>query len=401
MQNLTCAILAGGKGSRLFPLTFKKAKPAVLFGTGYRLIDIPISNALNSGISSICVFTQYYPDLLEAHIQEAFFPKRISPAKIEVFQPPLGPWGESQLFQGTADAMRKLKGYFAQKTEEYILILSGDQLYTMDFHPFFELAKKKNAELMIACLKVKEAEAKRMGVVKIDEGGKIVDFQEKPQNQEDLHRLKNSQKEYLASMGIYIFKKTALLSLLEEKGDDFGKDLIPKQLQKGGVFAYGFEGYWEDIGTIDSFFKANLALINQNNCLQMTDEKYPIFSREHHYDCPLIKSCLIEESLLAQGTLIKADRICRSIIGLGTHLQKGSKLDSCIILGSPSKEVKTSIGEYCQLRGVIIDEGAQIGNYVKLMNYAGHKNYDGPGVFIRDGVTIVQAGTIIPDGFEL
>ncbi len=401
MKDLFCAILAGGRGSRLFPLTFKKAKPAVLFGVGYRLIDIPISNALNSQIKDICIFTQYYPQLLESHIEEAFYSSRIAPAEIKVYGPPLGPHGESQLFQGTADALRKLKSALVSIKQDYILILSGDQLYTMDFHPFLEKAKQTNAELMIACLPVKESDAKRMGVMKIDQNFQITDFLEKPQKQEDLERLKGQENQYLASMGIYIFKKEALLKLLDYPGDDFGKNLIPKQLEIGGVYGYPFAGYWEDIGTVDSFFKANLALISQKNCLELADEKYPIFSKIHHLSCPVIKQCSIENSLLAQGTIIKADRVSQSIIGLGVELEEGSDIKNSILLGTADKAQKTTVGKYTLLDKVIVDEGVKIGNNVKLLNFANHTHFDGPGIFIRDGITIIQAGTVIPDGFEL
>lgn len=401
MDDLACAILAGGRGSRLFPLTFKKAKPAVLFGPGYRLIDIPISNALNAKITDICIFTQYYPELLENHIQESFSDKRIHPAKIEVFRPPIGELGETQLFQGTADAMRKLKNYIASKNQEYILILSGDQLYTMDFSHFLDQAKKTDASLMIACLTVNEKDATRMGVMKIDDSAKIIDFFEKPKKLEDLNRLRHEDGTYLASMGIYIFKKSVLLSLLEEKGDDFGKDLIPRQLESGQVYAYQFSGYWEDIGTVDSFYKANLALIANENCLEMSNDQCPIFSKAHYMPSPVIKQCSIDNSLLAQGTVIKADKVSQSIIGLGTKLEEGSQVTGSIILGSADKDKQTSIGRFSILKNVIVDEGVKIGNNVKLENFHKHQNFDGPGIFIRDGITIVQAGTVIPDGFEL
>jgi glucose-1-phosphate adenylyltransferase len=401
MKELSCAILAGGRGSRLFPLTFKKAKPAVLFGTGYRLIDIPISNAINSKILDISIFTQYYPELLEQHISESFYPSRISPCKIDVFGPPLGEFGEAQLFQGTADALRKFKSYFEAKDQEYILILSGDQLYTMDFQPFLEKAKQTGANLTIACLEVKQHDARRMGVMKIDGQDKIIDFLEKPKKIEDLERLKGNNGNYLASMGIYIFKKSALLELLDYVGDDFGKDLIPRQLELGGVYAYPFHGYWEDIGTIDSFFKANLALIHQTNCLEMANEKYPIISKLHHLSCPLIKDCSIKDSLLAQGTVIKAERISQSIIGLGSNIDEGSQVTNSILLGSTDPSQKTTIGRYSIINNVILDEGVKIGHNVKLQNFANLQNFDGPGIFIRDGITIVQAGTVIPDGYEL
>ena len=401
MLNLSCAILAGGRGSRLFPLTYKKAKPAVLFGPGYRLIDIPISNALNCGILNICVFAQYYPELLENHIQEAFYPQKIQPSKIEIFKPPIGPQGESILFQGTADALRKLKHHFEQSKEEYILILSGDQLYTMDFKPFLEMAEKKDAQLLIACLHVSEQDAKRMGIMKIDASNKILDFHEKPKKKEDLDRLKDDQDQLLASMGIYIFKKRTLLSLLEEKGDDFGKDLIPLQLKKGGIFAYPFDGYWEDIGTVDSFFKANLALIQEKNCLKIADEKYPLHSKTQLLSPPKIKNCFIEESLISLGTVIKAEKVKNSIIGSGTILEKGSELENTLILGNTQEDSKTHIGPFCKLKNVIVDEGAKIGANVRLENLKNLQEFDGDGVYIRDGICVVQANAVIPDNFEL
>lgn len=401
MLNLSCAILAGGRGSRLFPLTYKKAKPAVLFGPGYRLIDIPISNAINSKILDICVFAQYYPDLLEKHIEEAFFSQRIHPSKIQIFKPPIGPNGESILFQGTADALRKLKHHFEQIKEDYILILSGDQLYTMDFEPFLKMAEDKKADLLIACLDVHEQDAKRMGVMKINPAFSITEFHEKPQKKEDLDRLRNDQGRFLASMGIYIFKKQALLSLLEEDGDDFGKDLIPLQLKKGGVFAYPFEGYWEDIGTVESFFKANLALIEEEKCLKIADINFPLHSKIQVLAPPKIQSCSIENSLVALGTVIKGERVKNSIIGSGSIVERGSELTNTLILGNTQKDEKTHIGPYCRLKNVIIDEGAKIGANVRLENFKNLKEYNGDGVYIRDGITVVQAGAVIPDGFSL
>jgi glucose-1-phosphate adenylyltransferase len=401
MLNLSCAILAGGRGSRLFPLTYKKAKPAVLFGPGYRLIDIPISNAINSKVLDICVFAQYYPDLLEKHIEEAFFSQRIHPSKIQIFKPPIGQNGESILFQGTADALRKMKHHFENIKEDYILILSGDQLYTMDFEPFLKMAEDKNADLLIACLDVSEHDAKRMGVMKIDQDLKILDFHEKPKKKDDLDRLKNDQGRFLASMGIYIFKKQTLLSLLNENGDDFGKDLIPLQLKKGGVFAYPFNGYWEDIGTVESFFKANLALINEEKCLKLADEKFPLHSKLQVLAPPKIESCAIENSLVSQGTVLKADRVKNSIIGSGSVVEMGSELTNTLILGNTQKNEKTHIGPYCRLKNVIIDEGAKIGANVRLENFKNLKEYDGEGVYIRDGIMVVQAGANIPDGFIL
>lgn len=401
MKDIACSILAGGRGSRLFPLTFKKAKPAVLFGTGYRLIDIPISNALNAHISSISIFTQYYPELLEKHIEEAFYERRIHPSKISVFGPPIGPFGESQLFQGTADAMRKTRAYFESLKEDYILILSGDQLYSMDFAHFLDKAKKSEAELMIACLEVNEADAKRMGIMRVDNEDRIVDFLEKPQKSQDLERLRTGDGTFLASMGIYIFKKQTLLKLLDLQGDDFGKDLIPRQLEKGGVFAYKFEGYWEDIGTVEAFYKANMALIHQKSCLDITSENRPILSKQHHLSCPLIRSCSIDDSLLSLGTTIKASKISRSIIGLGASLQEECEIYDSVLLGTSHEGIKTEVGPGSVLKNVILDEGVKIGARVKLVNKDACNHYDGDGIFIRDGITIVQAGTTIPDGFEL
>ncbi len=402
-------VLAGGQGTRLFPLTKTRCKPAVGFGGRYRLIDIPLSNALNSKINRLFVISQYFASNLHQHILETYRFDLFKEGGIELLSPEED--AEKKVwFEGTADAVRKNLSHLVKAPVDYFLILSGDQLYNIDLADLLEFARKTNAEMVIASLYVTENEAHRMGVMKIDETFHVKAFKEKPKTMEELKPFE-VKKGYLASMGIYVFRRDVLLSLLEEPGVDFGHHLIPFQAAKGGSYAYIYNGYWVDIGTIASFFEANMSLLNQHHCLQTYNEASPIYTRPHNLPSPLIINTKINRSYISQGSIIEAAEIDHSIIGMRTRVGKGTKIRHSILMGHQSYSAPLhqhpplpqnfTIGENCLIEKAIIDEHTCIGNRVQLINKDNLETYDGDGICIRDGIIIVTTGTQLPDNFIL
>ena len=410
VDRVAAVVLAGGQGTRLFPLTQSRAKPAVGFGGRYRLIDIPLSNALNSKITRLFVISQYFASSLHQHIAATYHLDQFQTGGIELLCPEESPTGKVW-FKGTADAVRQNLDHLLKAPVDYFLILSGDQLYNIDFHDMIEFAEKKDADLVIASLPVAEAEATRMGVLQVDNTHHIADFYEKPKERAILDRFALPQKKYLASMGIYVFKRDALISLMKEEGLDFGQHLIPKQVKRGKSFAYTYDGYWVDIGTIASFFEANLALLSQKACLNTYDETNPIFTSSQNIPSPMIKNATIHHAIITQGSIIDGAEISNSVIGFRAQIKKGTKIENSIIMGNhfykpplhqhPPLPDEFTIGENCLIQNAIIDEHCKIGKGVKLINSKKLQNYDGDGVFIRDGIIIVSTGTALPDGFTL
>jgi glucose-1-phosphate adenylyltransferase len=404
-DNICTIVLAGGQGTRLFPLTETRCKPAVSFGGRYRLIDIPLSNSLNSHLRRIFVIAQFYASGLHQHILATYRRDLLSVGGIELLSPEEKPGGKIW-FKGTADAVRQNLEHILKAPADHFLILSGDQLYNMNFIHMIEFGLKRDADLLIAALPVPIREAKRMGLMKIDARSKIVEFAEKPQEPEILNKFLWSQdsQRYLGSMGIYLFKKHALLSLLSEKGDDFGHHLIPMQLKKGNAFAYIYEGYWEDIGTVFSYYEANLALLTKKEHLNIYDENNPIYTCPHNLPSPIIRSSRIQNSLISQGAIIEEADIDQSIIGIRGHVKKGCTIRNSMILGNHTlypPPIHFSIGENCFIERAIVDEEAFIGNNVQLKNKDKLQTYDGPGVYIRDGIIIVTTGTYVPNNFVI
>lgn len=423
MCKVASIVLAGGQGTRLYPLTQTRCKPAVCFGGRYRLIDIPISNSLNANIQRIFIISQYFASSLHQHILETYQLDYFRQSNIQMLCP------EETLhrkvwFKGTADAVRQNLEHLETTNAEYFLILSGDQLYNINFTEMIQFAKKEDADMVIASIPVEEKEARRMGLLKIDPSYKVLEFHEKPSDPEILkrhalppeflkgHHITHPEAiHYLGSMGIYIFKRQALFDLLKEEGDDFGKDLIPIHFKKRNTSAYVYKGYWEDIGTIASYYNANLALTVQEHCLDTYDEHNPIFTHPHNLPSPLIKDTVINRSIISQGSVIEAKEITKSVIGVRIKIKKGSVVRNSIVLGTLFNEPylnqncdapkEFSIGENCQIEKAILDEHTSVGNNVKLINQDNLQKFDGDGIFIRDGIIIVTSGTKIPNGFVL
>ncbi len=418
-------ILAGGQGKRLYPLTIHHSKPAVSYGGRYRLIDIPISNSINSNFRQIFVIAQYLSSELQHHIQQTYHFDTFNPGSIDVLTPQENEKGEKQWFEGTADAVRKNLPIILKSPAEYFLILSGDQLYNIHFQSMLEFTKEIDADLTIASIPIGAKEASRMGLLNIDKKHLILDFVEKPSDPKILEsfRLKNDfflsrkiqpPKEdfYLASMGIYVFKRDTLISLLEQdQRHDFGFHLIDTAVKQKKTAAFVYEGYWEDIGTIGSYYDANMILTSASQGLNTYDEKNPIYARPTFLPGPKIENAKITESIICDGSVIFAKEITHSIIGLRSHIGKGTIIRDTVMMGNhfymPPFQEETSgapsfyVGENCTIEKAIIDEFVQIGNHVQLVNKKKLKEYDGDGIFIRDGIIIVPSGTHLPDHFEL
>jgi glucose-1-phosphate adenylyltransferase len=418
-------ILAGGQGTRLHPLTVNHSKPAVSYGGRYRLIDIPISNSINSDFRQIFVIAQYLSAELQHHISQTYQFDHFNPGSVDVLTPQENATGERQWFTGTADAVRKNLSTILKSTADYFLILSGDQLYNINFQSMVQCAVDNDADLTIASLPINNKDAKRMGLLQIDKTGKVVDFVEKPQEESILEsfklppsffekwELKTSKKpSYLGSMGIYVFKRETLISLLTtDPRDDFGFHLISTAVKKGKTHAFLYNGYWEDIGTVASYYEANLMLTQSKEGLNTYDETNPIYTRATYLPGPKIESTHISQSIICEGSLIEAQEITHSIIGLRSYIKKGTIIRDTVMMGNhhympplhegkPMK-IEYGIGENCLIERSIIDEHVRIGNNVKLINEKKLDRYEGNGIYIRDGIIIVTAGTHLPDGFIL
>lgn len=416
-------VLAGGQGKRLHPLTIHHSKPAIAYGGRYRLIDIPISNSINSDFRQIFVIAQYLSGELQHHISQTYRFDAYNPGSVDVLTPQVNEKGEKEWFHGTADAVRKSLPTLLKSTADYFLILAGDHLYNINFQDMVAFAQRSGADLTIASIPVLEKEAKRMGLLKINARARVVDFVEKPKERKVLERFRLTKsfykewniepmdKAYLGSMGIYVFKRNALIALLKkDKREDFGYHLITTAVEKGKTSAFIYSGYWEDIGTVASYYEANLDLANSEGGLNTYDEANPIYARPTFLPGPKIKQTKITDSIICEGCIIEAEEITGSVIGLRSHIKKGTVIRDSVLMGNhfympPTQEGKPVvhdawIGENCRIEKAIIDEHVQIGNRVKLINKKKHTHYDGERIYVRDGIIIVTAGTKLPNNFE-
>ncbi|MBS0624559.1 MAG: glucose-1-phosphate adenylyltransferase [Verrucomicrobia bacterium] len=418
-------ILAGGQGTRLHPLTLHHSKPAVSYGGRYRLIDIPISNSINSDFRQIFVIAQYLSDELQHHITQTYRFDGYNHGSVDFLTPEMNEKGEKEWFAGTADAVRKKLPTILKSSADYFLILCGDQLYNINFQSMVNFAQKEKADLTIASLPVHEKEARRMGLLRIDNDQKILEFHEKPSTEELLHHFEldkpffsrhqikpPKERCFLGSMGIYVFHRDTLINLLQnDNREDFGRHIIQSAVEKKKTYAFVYHGYWEDIGTVGSYYDANLILTKSNDGLNTYDEKNPIYARPTYLPGPKIKQTKITHSIICEGSIIEAEEITHCVIGLRSHIKQGSILRETIMMGNhfympPIREGKAIahdfwVGENCLIEKAIIDEHVRIGNNVKLINKDNLSHYDGDGIFIRDGIIIVIAGTVLPDNFVL
>lgn len=409
-------VLGGGQGTRLFPLTATRSKPAVPIAGKYRLVDIPISNCLHSGFERIFVLTQFNSASLNKHIKNTYHFSSFSDSFVDILAAEQTP-SNVGWFQGTADAVRQSLHHLSVHDFEYVLILSGDQLYQLDFKDMVEEHIKSRADISIATIPVHANDVPGFGILRTDEESLITDFIEKPKSDfeswasEVSEEMASQGRYYLASMGIYIFNRKTLYELLQGNDyPDFGKEIIPKSISTHRVASYQYEGYWEDIGTIPSFFEANLGLTDDIPQFNLFDKRH-IFTRARMLPPSKISGTLLERSIIADGCIINACKITRSIIGIRTRIGFNAEIENCYIMGSDtyqtleqiaeSKESDTpimGIGDRCKIKNAIIDKNAYIGNDVCIN--CGEKLEDGDyGAYtVQDGIVVVKKRAVIPNG---
>lgn len=419
MKQVAAIILGGGQGTRLYPLTLTRSKPCVSFGGYYRIIDVAISNAINSGCQKISIITQFFSSSLHHHIYRTYREDSFTNGALQLLTAEERP-NQRGWFSGTADAVRQNLAYLSECSADYFLILSGDQLYNINFEEMLSFAYASDADLTIASTQVDEETSKRMGLLKIDGQQRVTDFIEKPQHPEAiapfripgrvLKKGNDTNKAFLASMGIYLFKRKALIDLLKaDDREDFGKHLIPTKVSQGKTFAYLYNGYWEDIGTIASFHQANMALTELHPAFQCNSEEWPLYCRHNNLPGPKILNTSLNRAILCEGCVIEADEITSSIIGPRTTIKKGCIIRNTYIIGNnfytPPKHSELPndlwIGENTMIFNAIIDKHVSIGKGVQLVNKDKLSHYDSPHVYIRDGIIVVPRGATIPDGYIL
>jgi glucose-1-phosphate adenylyltransferase len=406
-NDVLAVILGGGKGSRLFPLTKYRAKPAVPFGGKFRIIDVPISNCLNSGFDKIFVLTQFNTESLHRHIYDTYRLGRFCEGFVDILaaQQTLE---NMDWYQGTADAVRQNLSYIKETNAKYTIILSGDHLYRMNYNEFLNTHIQNNADISISVKPVAHKEASEFGILQIDELNRVKNFMEKPSGAL-LESIKSPglpvETPFLASMGIYIFTTQTLIDILNENtSTDFGKHIIPESIGKLRVITHQFQGYWRDIGTIAAFFHANLELTSLKPPFTLYDTKFPIYTRARSLSGSRIDNCHIKHTLLADGCFIEKSTIKNTVIGIRTLISQNTEIENCVIMGADyydSNIIKNTlpvgIGENCIIRNAIIDKNARIGNNVKIMNVNKKNNFDGTLFYIRNGIVVIPKNTIIQD----
>ena len=417
--NTVALILGGGRGTRLYPLVKDRSKPAVSLGGHYRMIDIPVSNCINSGLRNIYVITQFNSASLNNHIYNAYRFDNFSGGHVSILA---AEQTDTNIdwYQGTADAVRKNLAHFDNDYVNNVLILSGDQVYRMDYNVMVRHMLETGADIVVGTVPVVREDAKGFGVMLVNKRGQITNFQEKPKEDDVLNSLKLSdeqkkmfeiedpKKEYLASMGIYVFRRNVLKELLSDVSMiDFGKDIIPEAIKKYKVFSYAFQGYWEDVGTIKAYFDANISFGSKNPPFDFYDEDAPIYTLSPSK----VEKATITSSIIADGCRIENATIKESVIGLRSVIQSGSTLEKVIMMGSDFYETsedierlnvkhlpKVGIGKKCTLKNVIIDKNVRIGNDVIITNKKKIQHQDSDFYCIRDGIVIIPKNTIVKSG---
>ncbi|ELS01557.1 glucose-1-phosphate adenylyltransferase [Xenococcus sp. PCC 7305] len=425
MKRVLGIILGGGAGTRLYPLTKLRAKPAVPLASKYRLIDIPVSNCINSEILKIYVLTQFNSASLNRHLNRSYNFSGFREGFVEVLS--AQQTAESKdWFQGTADAVRQYLNLLKDWDVDEYIILSGDHLYRMDYSKFIQRHRDTNADITLSVVPIDEKRASSFGVMKINDQGRVVDFYEKPQGdalqkmQVDTTVLGLTPQEakespYIASMGIYVFKKNVLIDLLQANLEqtDFGKEIIPAAAENHNVQAYLFKGYWEDIGTVESFYDANLALTEQPTpAFSFYDEKAPIYTRSRYLPPSKLLNCQITESMIGEGSILKECRVHHSVLGIRTRIEADCTIEDTLIMGADfyepfaerksglqNNQVPVGIGAGSTIRRAIIDKNARIGRNVQITNKdrVEEAKREDEGFYIRNGIVVVIKGATIPD----
>ncbi len=413
-------ILGGGQGSRLSPLTQTRSKPAVPIAGKYRLVDIPISNCLNSGIHRMFVLTQFNSASLNKHIKNTYHFSHFSLAFVDILaaeQTPENPtW-----FQGTADAVRQTMHHLLNHEFEYVLILSGDQLYQMDFKEMVQAHIDAGVKVTLATIPVNAKDAPDFGILKSDERNIITSFIEKPKtNLEDWTsdtgpEMHAEGRDYLASMGIYIFNRDLLIKIFAENADekDFGKEIIPRMLTEHDVLSYQYDGYWTDIGNISSFFEANLGLTDDIPKFNLFDSHHSIFTRARMLPPSKILGTTLDKTIIAEGCILEAESVKHAVIGIRARIGTGTHIESCYIMGSDKyqtlieieeekgKKPLIGIGDNCKIVNAIIDKNSRIGDNVEIIGGSHLPDGDHELYTVKDGIVVVKKGAIIPNGTKI
>ena len=427
-DNVTAVILGGGAGSRLFPLTLERSKPAVPLGGKYRLIDVPISNCINSQITQIFVLTQYNSASLNRHVSRTYRFSSFSSGFVEVLAAEQRK-DSPDWFQGTADAVRQIMPHLRGQNVETLLILSGDHLYRMDYRDFLRRHFETGADVTISVVPCRQSEAEEFGLLKTGADGKITEFSEKPKGDAleamrvdttsfGLNAAQAQERPFLASMGIYVFNYKRLVELLTTDASwvDFGREIIPAAIKTLNVQAHFFNDYWEDIGTIRAFYEANLDFSAPLPKFNLFNTETPIYTRSRYLPPSKILSSEIYNTMVSEGCILNGIYANQSIIGLRSRIDEGTRLESSIVMGADYfeslEELKTNlsdrsphigIGKNCQIRRAIIDKNVRIGSNVRLLNNSGitHKDDERGCYYIREGIIIIPKNAVIQDGTEI
>lgn len=409
--SVAAVILGGGAGSRLYPLTRERAKPAVPIAGKYRLVDIPISNCINSGLRNIYLLTQYNSVSLHEHVNATYHFDQFSHGFVRVLAAQQTPDSESW-YVGTADAVRKSFRYFMDEAPDLIVVLSGDQLYRLNLEQVIREHVEKDAEVSIATKPVPRHEAGSLGIMHVDKQNRITDFHEKPGDSPELAALRApmySEERYLASMGIYVFRTEVLWNLLNETDEnDFGKHIIPRSIHKHNVYSYIYEGYWRDIGTIGSFWEANLGLTEIVPEFTFYDPTSPVYTHMRYLPPSKINCCDLNRCLLAEGCIISGHRILKSIVGIRAKVGEGSVIEHSYIMGAdyyeeqvPEGKLPIGIGKDCYIKNAIIDKNARIGDGAYISPEGVPDGTETDLYTVRDGVIVIPKNAEVPPGTKI
>lgn len=419
MHPMIAVILGGGAGSRLFPLTSQRAKPAVPLAGKYRLVDVPISNCINSGIERIFVVTQFNSASLNSHVARSYVFDRFRSGFVTVLAAEQTP-ASTAWYQGTADAVRQSMPHIRSFPHDYVIILSGDQLYSMDYRAMLAHHLDTGADVTVAVTPVRAEEAPAFGILKTDAAHRITEFHEKPPLAELAGKespvapeLEAEGRVYLASMGIYVFDCEVLREVLDGRPDDhdFGKEVIPGAIAERRVVAYPFTGYWNDIGTVRSFFETNIMLAQPEPSFNLYDTRRPLFTNARMLPPAKVERSTIERSIISEGSVIVDSEISDSVIGLRSFVDQGARIYRTVLMGSdyyPWQEPETrdpvggpahpGVGADCRIEGAIVDRNAAVGPGCVIVNRDGVEEGEGPGFYIRDGVVVVPKNAELPAG---
>jgi len=414
-DNIMAVVMGGGQGKRLYPLTKERAKPAVPIAGKYRLIDIPISNCINSGLYKIAVLTQFNSVSLHRHITHTYNFDMFHSGWVQIWAAEQTPSGQ-EWYLGTADAVRKQINEIKSARVPYVLVLAGDHLYRMDYGEMAQFHWDKGADVTVAVQPVRREEAPRLGILKRDQNERIIRFAEKPKDASVLEQMvsqKDSDRPYFGSMGIYLFTTDVLIEMLEKNDkDDFGKHIIPQAVEEKQVYGYQYNGYWADIGTIRAFYEVNLEIASKNPPFSLIDEGWPIYTHPRFLPGSLIEESKMKDTLIAEGCWIQKADINSAIIGLRSQIREGTKIRRSILMGADyygffrrgdeeEKDMVLGIGKNCHIEGAIIDKNASIGPGTVILPFPRGTDKDEDLYIVRDGIVIIPKGMRLPPGIRI